>query len=262
MDETWDLENLTLGDVRAASHEVAVLPFGATEPHNTHLPYSMDTLEARITSRAVCAEASRRGARVVLLPVMPYGTQRNMHGFPLAINVDPSTMLALVRNIVESVTQSGIRKILLFNVHGGNALKPIVRELQGSGGAHLFFCNWIDLVADRYDSIFENAEDHAGEAETSFALSQFPDLVRRTADGELDADRGATRAFRFEAMNRGWVSTSRAWHLLTTKSGSGDPHRATAEKGERLLALIVERLAPFIAELSDAPLDEQFPFIP
>jgi creatinine amidohydrolase len=258
----WNLEELTMRDVADAAYEVAVLPFGATEPHNPHLPYGTDTLEARIAGGAVCAEASRLGARVVLLPTIPYGTERNMHGFPLAININPSTMHLVVRDIVESLTQSGIRKIVLFNVHGGNALKPIVRELQGLGGAHLFLCNWLDVVADRYDSIFDKAEDHAGEAETSFALSAFPGLVGRTADGGLDADAGTTRAFRFEAMNRGWVGTSRAWHLLTASSGSGDPHGATAVKGEQLVALLVERLAPFLVELSESPLDDRFPFIP
>lgn len=260
MGDAWELESVTLADVRQARYEVAVLPFGATEPHNTHLPYATDTLEARLTARAVCKEAAARGADVVLLPVIPFGTERNMQQFPLAININPSTMLLIVRDLVESLTHSGITKILLFNVHGGNALKPIVRELQGLNGAHLFMCNWIDVVRDAYEKIFDAPEDHAGEAETSFALSQFPELVRIRDDGSLDADNGATRPFRFEAMNRGWVSTSRAWDRLTASSGSGNPHAATKDKGDQLLALLVDRLATFLVELSEAEVDELFPF--
>jgi creatinine amidohydrolase len=53
---------------------------------------------------------------------------------------------------------------------------------------------------------------------------------------------------------------TRPWHLLTTNSGSGFPHAATAEKGKRLMDLLVEHLAEFLVELSEAELDEEFPF--
>ena len=63
-----------------------------------------------------------------------------------------------------------------------------------------------------------------------------------------------------EALQNGWVSITRPWHLLTTNSGSGNPHEASAEKGERLLQLLVNRLAPFLVQLSEANVDETFPF--
>ena len=68
--------------------------------------------------------------------------------------------------------------------------------------------------------------------------------------GSLIADDGATADTRFEAVNQGWVSITRPWHLFTTNAGSGYPHAASAEKGRRLMEMIVERLAPFLAELS------------
>ncbi|HIE95422.1 MAG TPA: creatininase family protein, partial [Fuerstia sp.] len=58
----------------------------------------------------------------------------------------------------------------------------------------------------------------------------------------------------------GWVSITRAWHLLTTNTGSGNPHPATAEKGERLMQVIVDRLSAFLVELAESPIDERFPF--
>ena len=72
--------------------------------------------------------------------------------------------------------------------------------------------------------------------------------------------RGATNPTRFEAIEKGWVSISRPWHLLTTNTGAGNPHRATAEKGERLLDAIEERYGRFLVELAESPLDENFPF--
>ena len=64
----------------------------------------------------------------------------------------------------------------------------------------------------------------------------------------------------FDAVNRGWVSISRPWHLLTTNTGSGYPHAATAEKGRKLMDSVTTRLADFLVELSESPLDEKFPF--
>jgi creatinine amidohydrolase len=76
----------------------------------------------------------------------------------------------------------------------------------------------------------------------------------------LAADEGRTASTRFQAVNEGWVSITRPWHLLTTNAGSGNPHAATAEKGRRLMQVLVDRLATFLVELSEAPLDERFPF--
>ncbi len=96
--------------------------------------------------------------------------------------------------------------------------------------------------------------------ETSFGLACFPTLVARNADGSLAADDGRVAKSRFEAVNKGWVSITRPWHLLTTNSGSGYPHAASAEKGRKLLDRVVERLAPFLVELSKSKLDAKFPF--
>jgi creatinine amidohydrolase len=96
--------------------------------------------------------------------------------------------------------------------------------------------------------------------ETSLALAYFGDLVARDPAGGLAADEGAVSASRFEAVRQGWVSFTRPWHLLTTNSGAGNPHAATADKGRRLMDAIVERLAGFLVELSAAELDERFPF--
>jgi creatinine amidohydrolase len=91
-------------------------------------------------------------------------------------------------------------------------------------------------------------------------LAFHPGLVARREDGGLIADDGATSGSRFEAVNRGWVSLTRPWHLLTTNTGSGNPHAATGEKGQQLMDLVVERLSTFLVELSAAKLDERFPF--
>lgn len=257
---SWNLLETSYGTIKKREYEVAVLPLGATEPHNLHLPYGTDVFEGRIVGEHICEAAHKAGAKVVLLPTIPYGTETNLREFPLAMNLNPQTLFAVVEDLVESLVKSGIRKVVLLNSHGGNDLKPLLRQLYGKTSAHLFLCNWYHALAGEYDNIFDHPEDHAGEMETSFGLAYFPDLVKTNPDGSLDADDGRTTPFRFEALQQGWVSVTRPWHLLTTNSGAAYPHRATADKGRRLMDLIVGRLAPFLVELSQAKLDESFPF--
>jgi creatinine amidohydrolase len=256
----WILAETNYAYTKERAYEVAVLPLGATEPHNLHLPYGTDVFEANVIGERICEEAHRRGAKVFLLPTIPYGTETNLSAFPLAMNVNPSTLGLLVRDLVASLVNSGIRKVVLLNSHGGNDLKPLLRELYGQTPAQLILCNWYQIPPDDYARIFERRDDHAGEMETSLALAFFPDLVAKNPDGTLAADAGQTAQTRFEAVNKGWVSITRPWHFLTTNTGSGNPHAASADKGRRLMELLVERLATFLVELSAAKLDERFPY--
>lgn len=256
----WKLAETNYGYTKTHPFEVAVLPLGATEPHNLHLPYGTDSYEADIVGEAICQAAHERGARVVLLPTVPYGTETNQMAFPLAMNLNPSTLARVITDLVDSLSRHGIRKIVLLNSHGGNDFKPVLRELFGKTPAHLFLCNWYRVLADVEREIFDDPGDHGGEMETSLILAYRPDLVARHADGSLVADAGTQAPTRFEAVNRGWVSITRPWHLLTTNSGAGNPHPATAEKGQRMMRLLIERLAAFLVELCEAKLDERFPF--
>jgi len=256
----WILAETNYGYTKEHSYEVAVLPMGATEPHNLHLPYGTDVFEATIVGEKICEAAHHRGAKVVLLPTIPYGTETNLQKFPLAMNVNPTTLFRVITDLVQSLEKSGIRKLLLLNSHGGNDFKPLLRELAGTTSVHVFLCNWFQVFARDYFSYFEHREDHAGEMETSFGLAYFPHLVARTAEGELQADDGKCAPTRFPAINEGWVSITRPWHLLTTNTGAGYPHAATAEKGERMMAELVERMSGFLVELSHSAIDAKFPY--
>jgi creatinine amidohydrolase len=256
----WRLAEINYGIVKEQQYEVAVLPMGATEPHNLHLPYSMDTIEGDVVGERICEAAWQRGARVILLPTVPYGTQTNQREFPFAMNLNPSTLGQVLADLIESLVHQGLRKIVILNSHGGNDFKAVLRELYGKTPAQLFLCNWYQTFHDVYRQIFQEPDDHAGEMETSLALAFVPELVGRTPDGALTADEGRKAPTRLEAVNRGWVGITRPWHLLTTNAGAGNPHAATAEKGRRLMELLVERLSAFLVELAATPFDERFPY--
>jgi creatinine amidohydrolase len=169
--------------------------------------------------------------------------------------VTPTTLLHLLTDLVDSMERQGVRKLVLLNGHGGNELKPLTRELHHRTGVFLCVCDWFRVAADLYSKLFKEPGEHADEIETSLGLAFFPELVQL----EL-ADSGAARPCRFEAVNRGWVSITRPWHLVSTSTGLGNPAAATAEKGRRLMEVLVERLGQFLVELAAAPMGEEFPY--
>src|SRR5687767_5373409 len=103
-ESTWD-------SVREQPFEVAVLPWGATEAHNRHLPYATDNIE----TDAIAAEAARlaweKGARVIVLPTVPFGVNTGQLDIPLCLNMNPSTQAALLRDIASGIAAHGIRKL-------------------------------------------------------------------------------------------------------------------------------------------------------
>lgn len=257
----WILSEVNYGFVKSHPYEVAVLPMGATEPHNLHLPYGTDTLESEEIASRVCEAAWNNGAKVVMLPSIPFGTETNQREFPLSINLNPSTLGKIIQDIVATLEHNGLRKLLILNSHGGNEFKPLLREMHGQTKMHLFLCDWFrGLTADVQQDIFEEAGDHAGEMETAFGMAYFPHLLAVDDQGKIVADDGAVQPTQFDAVNNGWVSITRPWHLLTSNTGSGNPHAATANKGRQLMDVIVERLSKFLVELSNANADEPFPF--
>src|SRR2546422_5560138 len=93
------LNELTWKTVRDARYEVAVLPWGATEAHNLHLPYSTDNVETERIAALAARHASERGARVVVLPVVPFGVNAGQLDIPLCLNLNPSTQALLLRDV-------------------------------------------------------------------------------------------------------------------------------------------------------------------
>jgi creatinine amidohydrolase len=251
------LAEQTHAAVREVRWQAALLPFGATEPHNLHMPYGTDTLQVEELGRRACAAAWDRGARVALLPAVPFGVNTNHLKVPgaLTCSVTPTTLLALISDLVESLSLQGVKKLVLLNGHGGNELKPLTRQLHHRTDVFLCVCDWYRMAADLYPAIFEKPGEHADEVETSLGLAYFPELMRM----ELAED-GAARPSRLEAINKGWVSITRPWHLVSASTGLGDPRAGTAEKGARLMEALAGRLGGFLAELAHAEMDERFPY--
>src|SRR6266496_521257 len=208
----WILAEQNHHDLRGQTCEVAVLPFGATEPHNLHMPYGTDNFQVEILGDQACQQAYQAGVKVLLLPTVPFGVNTNYFQVPwaLALSLTPTTLLAIVTDLVDSLERQGVRKLVLLNGHGGNELKPLLRELHHRTKVFLCLCDWFRMAADVYPRIFAKPGEHADEVETSLGLAFFPQLVHTER-----ADAGAAQPTRFEALNRDWISITRPWHLAT-----------------------------------------------
>jgi creatinine amidohydrolase len=251
----WKLDEVNYGTAGRLDYEVAVLPVGATEAHGLHLPYGTDTIQVQAVAERACHLAAERGAKPLLLPAMPYGVNENTLGFPWTMSLAPSTLFAVVADVVSCVEEHGIQKFVLLNGHGGNEFKPLLRELFRQTSVHLFLVDWWTVVKEAHAELFEKPGEHADEMETSMLLHLQPELVDAASMG-----RGQPRPSRLTALNQGWAWIARPWHLLTEDSGVGDPSAASADKGARFLEAVAERVRSFLVELSAAAIDDTFPY--
>ncbi len=231
--------------VKSQQFKLAVLPWGATEAHNYHLPYATDNIQCDYIVGKAAEIAWENGAKVIVLPTVPFGVNSGQMDIPLCLNMNPSTQLALLMDLVEVLSNHDINKLMILNGHGGNSFKSMIRELSVHY-PEMFVCsaNWFH--ASDQSKIFHEPGDHAGEMETSCIMHIAPDLVLDLSE----AGDGAARKFRLDGLKKGWVTAQRAWTQVTRDTGVGNPSKSTAEKGKQYLEETVIEIARFITDLA------------
>jgi creatinine amidohydrolase len=230
-----------------ARPNVAVLPWGATEAHNYHLPHGTDVIEAVTLAERAAELAHARGAKAVVLPAIPYGNDSQQLDQVATISISTATALAILTDVAQSLKWQGIDRLVLLNAHGGNEFKPLVRDVQLQTGMLIVVINFWQMRPDVVKEIFDDPGDHAGELETSFLLHARPELVQMDQAGP-----GATVPFRLKSLKQPGVWTPRPWAASHPDTGSGDPSRATAEKGRCYFDVLAEEVARVLMELSNA----------
>jgi creatinine amidohydrolase len=252
------LENLSHADVKNTEVQVLVLPIGSTEPHGYHLPYGNDFFTLEVLAARTAAKAKEQGAKVLVLPAMPYGVNVNLASLRMVLSIRPATMMQFVEDVVDTAERQGIRKVVILNGHGGNktTLGASLRELFDRH--RKVFVAQIDL--SDYKGLLpkgvfgEQGGGHGGEAETSVALALYPERVQmeRAAAPRM----GKTRLQAGGPARAVWVSP---WEQVSDTTAS-DPTGAAAEKGRKIVDLFVERVATFLVELSNAEMTDSFPY--
>lgn len=238
------LAETTWKTVRQSAYEVAVLPWGATEAHNYHLPYGTDTIETERIAVESARLAWEEGARVVVLPTIPLGVQSGQLDIPLCLHTSPSTQLALLADLAHTLEGQGIRKLLILNGHGGNDFRAMIRELQPDLDIFLSLIDWYSCLDP--GAFFEQPGDHGGEMETSLVLHLQPDLVLPLEE----AGSGAETLSRLTGIREGWAWAPRRWTQVSADTGVGDPAGSTPEAGARFFEAVTARIGGYLTELA------------
>lgn len=248
MNREIDLSVSTYGVARQFKYDVAILPWGATEPHNLHLPYMTDC----ILSQAVALDAAERalhqyGVRCMVLPPVAMGSQNpGQRDLPFCIHYRYETQFSILKDIVASLQHQGIRRLLIVNGHGGNSFKQMIRDLSlvtHPSSIMIASAEWFKMASAK--DFFEQPGDHADEIETSVMMHYHAELVRLEEAGE-----GKARSFAIEALREGKVWMPRHWTLVTDDTGIGNPALSTAEKGRRFADACADGFARFLRDFS------------
>ena len=253
-----DLKTTDFAGIDAA-RAVAVLPLGATEQHGPHLPLAVDhALVDGIVAAAL--PQLPQDLPVFVLPTQTIGYSPEHAAFPGTLTLPAETVLAIWIAVGEGVARAGVRKLLLFNAHGGQVslMDIAARELR-SRGLIVYHCNWWNLpLGDAVTGLFTREEHrfgvHGGEIETSLMLA----LRAGTVAMDKAQDFGSTskgRAARYPILGNG-VSAKLGWHMqdYNAHGAAGNAKAATAEKGRAVLDASARELALLVQEISQLPL--------
>jgi len=240
-----DLQSAKWSDVKNGKYTFAVLPWGATEPHNYHLPYLTDWHIAHdIAVDAVGKAQEKYGVFGLVLPPIPLGAQNpGQKELPFCIHTRIETQKAVLTDILDSLNYQGIKLLVILNGHGGNSFRPLVRDLAFDF-PEMTICVVDWFAVEPQKEYFEVFDDHAGEMETSVMLHYRPETVDLQRAGD-----GSSKGFNIDGLNKkvGWVP--RRWDKTTADTGVGNPSKATAEKGRRYVEAVTDKIAALFDEL-------------
>lgn len=224
--------------------KTVILPWGATEPHNFHLPYGTDIFESEYIAAESAKFAYEKGANVIVLPVIPFGVNTGQLDLNFVINMNPSTQMLILKDILNSLKNYDIEKFIIINSHGGNDFKQIIRELQPEfPKIFIVQINWFKIFGA--EKIFDEPGDHAGELETSLMLNIYPNLVLNMKE----AGEGKENKINIKGLTEGWAWAQREWSKISSDTGVGNPKNATVEKGKKYLEYIIPKIGELIYDL-------------
>lgn len=245
MHKDIDLSVSNYGTTRDIDYPIAILPWGATEPHNLHLPYLTDAILSHdIAVDAAVIACERYGLNAMVMPPVTLGSQNpGQRELKFCVHARYETQRAILTDIAESLYGQGIRRLLIINGHGGNTFKNMIRDLAVAIPDMLIATSeWFKVRPAR--EYFDNPGDHADELETSVMMHYHPELVNLAEAGD-----GKSGGFAPDTLRRGIAWLPRNWGMVSRDTGIGSPAAATAEKGARFARDIASDYADLLHDL-------------
>ncbi len=232
------ITSATAPDEATRAARVAVLPVGSFEQHGAHLPLVTDTVVACAIAQALASTYD-----LFLLPPVTISCSHEHAGWRGTVSIRSTTLAAIIADVVESLDQAGVGKLVLVNGHGGNyVLSNAVQESNVRDRRLTLFPGRHDWDAARAAAgLTSNGHDdmHAGELETSLLLHLRPELVR---SGYEHADHFTERPHLLMLGMDGY----------TTSGVVGQPSLSTPAKGRAILDSLTTSFADTLALLDDS----------
>ncbi len=229
-------------EFRSEGFDKAVLAVGSTEYHGEHLPYGTDTLVAEHLAEAVAG----RVEGLLMLPPLPFGMSEHYASFPLAITLTTVTLMRVLREVFDSLLRHGLTRLLIVNGHDGNiaAIEAATREYRVEHPEFKIAVleAWWETAGELVpEGTFEvwGGLGHGGEGETSMMLRVAPGLV------DMAKARGVVPKLPAHVQVK-WL-----FDELTPFGVTGDPTKATAEKGRLMRDALVDHLVEFIEAMDE-----------
>ncbi len=234
------LQNMTGNQIQNAQFDKAILAVGSCENHGYHLPHGTDTFVSYMLAEKVAEQVEG----LLVLPPVNVGYSEHYAHFPFTLSLSQDTLIAVLKDLMRSVIKNGIKKIFIMNGHDGNiapieiATRAIKMEFPDVRIASLDAW-WVTAGRLLPKDTFEvwDGLGHAGEGETSMALALFEELI------EMEHARGVVPNLP--------ANVEIKWNFaeLTDCGATGDPTKATKEKGKKMEEVLVRAVVQFLKDM-------------
>lgn len=242
-----------------AAQTVAILPVGAVEQHGPHLPLKVDTalVEGVVDAALPLMTAD---VPVLVLPTQAIGLSLEHQDYAGTLSLSPATLLAVWTELGACVARAGVKKLLIFNAHGGNvsSMDIVARQLRMQCGLLVYHSSWFNLpqpagVNEAFSAHEHRFGVHGGETETSMMLHLAPELVRMEHARHF-ASSSEVRARQFPILGNG-KSAKLGWAMqdYNPQGAAGNAAAADAQRGQVLVQGAAASLAQLCAEIHALP---------